>query len=79
VNGFHDIAALVVEQASNCGDRLGDAVFGDRRVGPDRRQELLLRNDAPAIANEIGQDIEYLGRYLDDPAPLAKFENRNVQ
>jgi hypothetical protein len=56
------LVAAVGQQPTQDRDRAREAAFFDERVPPDRRQKLLLGDDAASVFNEEQQCVGGLGR-----------------
>ena len=55
-----DPPLAVADRAPNVAHALGDAVLGDRHVGPDGVEQLITRQDAPRMARQHEEEVEGL-------------------
>jgi hypothetical protein len=57
--------AAVADRMPRGGDPASQRGFGDDAPVPDRRQQVILADDAVPVLDEIGKQIEHLGFDLD--------------
>ena len=64
-HGPDQALAIVPERTSQFADALHQGIVSDDEIAPDGRKQLLLRNQAVGVLDEVLQDRERLGPKLD--------------
>ena len=70
-NGLDQARPVVPECPSKFADALHQRIVGDGQIGPDRGEELVLRDEAAVVLGEVSQDREGL-RPKGDLAAVTK-------
>jgi len=66
------LGGIVAKRLPELGDRLCERVVGDGNVRPERREELVLRNQRRLPRHEIEQEIDDLRRQRNDFSAAQK-------
>ena len=70
---------VVAERLPQLRDRLRERVVGHGHVGPERLEEILLRDERRLARDEVEKEVDDLGRQLDDLGVAEQPVRRGIE